>query len=294
MPCFHPLSAWRDKPGVLAFKYHPGLGKALQLPCGQCIGCRADRASQWAARIMHEAALHEENCFVTLTYAPEHLPPGGTLVPRDVQDFIRRLRRALPSHKLRYFLCGEYGEKFSRPHYHLCLFGWQFLPDRKVHRKTEFGNLYTSVQLDEIWGLGQCQIGKLTTESAGYVARYSWKKITGKMARGYYSRVDAVTGEIFKMHPEFARMSLKPGIGDGWLQRFKSDVYPCDYVLQKGKKTRVPKFYDSKLPRHELEELKLERRNRAKKHAGNNTPARLAVRKEVFRRRIEQLKRTVT
>jgi len=45
----------------------------VTLPCGQCISCRISRSREWALRCSHEASCWEQNCFLTLTIAPENL-----------------------------------------------------------------------------------------------------------------------------------------------------------------------------------------------------------------------------
>lgn len=221
MPCYRPLSAYRQlnpetRARTIVFgrehlKNHD-IAQPLDLPCGQCIGCRLERSRRWAVRIMHEASLHKRNCFITLTYDEKNLPKNGSLQLEHVQLFLKRLRRGsqIP---LRYFLCGEYGEKSARPHYHLCLFGDDFKtpahlaesdnkyhvtptgettpypilnteitqPLWKPHSTTPAGHqLYTSERLTETWGMGHVIAGDLTFESAAYVARYCLKKVTGK------------------------------------------------------------------------------------------------------------------
>lgn len=139
--------------------------------------------------MMLEAMVHAESSFATLTYADKYLPEGGTLVPRDLQLFVKRLRNRLPSGQLRFFGVGEYGDHTWRPHYHLALFG--------------MGASETSRRLvQEAWGLGFTSVGFLTVASASYVAGYVTKKMTGKDD-------DRLQGR----YPEFARMSLRPGIG---------------------------------------------------------------------------------
>lgn len=40
-------------------------------------------------------------------------------------------------------------------------------------------------------------------------------------------------------------MSRRPGIGSAWLDRYKSDVYPHDYVvIRDGIKVKPPKYFD--------------------------------------------------
>lgn len=191
-------------------------------------------------RCVHEATLYEENAFITLTYDEEHLPKNGTLVLRDYQLFMKRLRKLFQPQKIRFFHCGEYGDKYKRPHYHAILFNVNFA-DRQVFRKTVQGNvLYTSETLKGLWPLGHSMIGSVTFESAAYVARYVMKKVTGKNADLNY--VNMETGEI--RLPEYTTMSRRPGIGRGYFDKYSSDIYPRDYAIMRGMKCRPPKFYD--------------------------------------------------
>jgi hypothetical protein len=105
-----------------------GVDGTLELPCGQCIGCRLERSRQWAMRCLHESSLYDRNAFVTLTYDDEHLPPGGSLNYPDFQRFMKRLRKNSKS-PIRFYMGGEYGESTLRPHFHVCLFGYDF-PDK--------------------------------------------------------------------------------------------------------------------------------------------------------------------
>ena len=87
--------------------------------CGQCMPCRHLRRKVWAHRIMLEAGQWNENCFMTLTYDDKHLPSDGSLDPKHLTDFIKRLRFHYRDRSIRYFACGEYGDDSWRPHYHL-------------------------------------------------------------------------------------------------------------------------------------------------------------------------------
>ena len=146
MACFKPLSAWRnpsDPSGQLLFSYHT-IGASsdhaertcLKIPCGQCVGCRLEYSRQWAVRCCHESSLHIYNCFITLTYDPEHLPDDGSLDIKHFQKFMKRLRDKLHPLRIRFFHCGEYGDKTRRPHYHALIFGYSF-PDRKILKKSK-------------------------------------------------------------------------------------------------------------------------------------------------------------
>lgn len=216
-----------------------------QMPCGQCIGCRLEYSRQWAMRILHEASLHENNCFITLTYRPENLPHNNQLVKKDFQDFMKRLRKNT-NIKIRFYHCGEYGENFKRPHYHACLFGINFTDGKPVYKRDDI-TLYDSPQLEKIWQHGFVSVGELTFESAAYVARYVTKKINGKKKEQHYEILDETTGELTQRTQEYATMSRRPGIATNWIETYTSDCYPKDYVTLRGKTMRPPKFYDRHL-----------------------------------------------
>lgn len=191
---------------------------------------------------MHEAQLHDNNCFVTLTYNDSELPENGSLDKTHLQKFFKRLRH----HKgtFRYFACGEYGEETQRAHYHACIFGLDF-EDKTHFRRIGEHNLYISDELNEIWGHGQTSIGSLTYESAGYTASYVLKTTLGKGCPRYCN-LDDETGELLPLQQPFAVMSLKPAIGLKWLHAYSDDIYghDKDFVVLKGRKLPVPKYYD--------------------------------------------------
>lgn len=279
MPCFSPLRAYRAPGGQITFSRKAGWSdRPLDLACGQCIGCRLEKARQWTVRCVHEAQMHDSNCFLTLTYSPAHLPLNGGLRVRDWQLFAKRLRKRVG--KFRYMHCGEYGDENQRPHYHALLFGQDFSSDR-VHWKGEGATkLYTSAILEDCWGLGFCTIGSFSFQTAAYVSRYILKKVTGANAPDHYQRVDADTGEVYQVKPEYVSMSRRPGLGSSWFDKFSSDVYPRDEVVLEGKRYRPPRFYDSKLPEKVLKDLKVARLTKARGHADDQTPDRLLTREK--------------
>lgn len=272
----------------------------IEVPCGGCVGCRIDRSRQWTIRLLHESKLHELKCFLTLTYDDLHLPPDGSLNKKHVQDFLKRLRRrharSNPGSKVRYFMCGEYGDQLSRPHYHMILFGCDF-SDKRLHSKGSCGdNLYTSDLLNDIWSHGYCLIGSVTEQSCGYVSRYIMKKINGDLAESHYRRINSATGEYVDLLPEYNAMSLKPGIGLDFYAKYQSDFYPRDNSCMAGKLFPVPKYYDRQLEKSNpslLAELKDSRVERSLKLQSENTPSRLRVREEVLKAKLAQLKRSL-
>lgn len=245
-------------------------------------------------RCLHEAKLHENNCFITLTYSDEHLPNDRSLHYRDFQLFMKKLRKKFGS-KIRFYMCGEYGEKFDRPHFHACIFGFDF-PDRKYWKQTGSGSkLYRSEELEKLWKYGFSSIGDVNFESAAYVARYIMKKVTGQGKHDqHYKFTDLSTGEVLEKKPEFNKMSLKPGIGYEWFKKYKSDVYPHDYVIINGRKVRPPKYYDLKYSKespYEWEEVQQKRIDIGKANFEDNTDARLLVKETITKARVKMLKR---
>lgn len=281
MPCRKPMLAWQTASGDIVFVERLGkdVVRELQLPCKQCIGCRLERSRQWAMRCLHEASLHERKCFVTLTY--DKVPINGDLYYTDFQKFIRRLRKKT-GEDIRYYMCGEYGEETQRPHFHAILFGIDF-DDKILYKNLSSGfALYTSKFLERMWGYGFCPIGDVTFESAGYVARYCVQKITGDKGRiaERYGRFDELSGAPFLLTPEFNKMSLKPGIGAPFLEKWRTDIYPHDYVIVRGQKMNPPKYYDrlyaDAFP-DDWDQLQFEREKKGRANYEDNTDDRLAV-----------------
>lgn len=302
MPCYSPLKAYRAKhvnpSGKRGIVFNVSDGyrdRPVEVPCGQCIGCRLEKSRQWAMRCVHEASLYEDNCFITLTYSPEHLPTDGGLVKAHFQKFMKRLRRNHAGRKIRYFHCGEYGEENLRPHYHACLFNFDF-KDKVIFKTQDSGNIYTSDSLNTYWGMGFTTVGDVTFDSAAYVARYVMKKVTGDKKEQAYQRTDPGTGEIHNVIPEYTTMSRRPGIAREWYEKYREDCYPSDTVILNGKKMQPPKYYDNILEKQDEEELrktKIGRRKRAIKRKDENTTERLLVREKVKKAQITQLKRQI-
>jgi len=306
MPCYSPLkAAWepesgkkptiysqaKPRPDPLAAGWEP-----LDLPCNNCTGCRIDRSKEWAARIVHESQMHQENTFITLTYDAENVPDNGSLDKTHFQKFMKRLRKHYDSKEIRYFHCGEYGSALERPHYHACLFGVAF-DDAVAHFTTDSGHVtYISETLERIWGKGFCTIGELNYQTAAYTARYIMKKVTGKRAEEHYLRVHPTTGEIYKLEPEYITMSLKPGIGRDFYEKYQSDFFPGDEtpIPGKGVYKGVPGYYEKiYAARHPdaYEKIKEARKHYRDAHAADITPARLEQRHTVKKAQLAKLRR---
>lgn len=229
-------------------------GKMI-VPCGRCVGCSLDYSRSWSVRCYHESFLHEHNFFLTLTLDDDHLHFNAdglmpSLDPQHMVLFVRDLRnRGL---KIRFFYCGEYGTKYHRPHYHMIVFGLS-LTDLKPGSK----GLFTSEFLNGVWGRGSVAVGLVTPESIAYCCRYTTKKVLGRPFQYYYDR---------GLYPEFVRMSRRPGIGAGFYERYRGDIYNMDSCLINGFRSKVPRYYDKLLEARDeslFRDIKIARHSRA-------------------------------
>ena len=266
-----------DNP-VITSKY--ALTEFVEIPCGQCIECRLQRSRRWADRCMLELGYHESSYFITLTYDNEHIPKNllidydtgeiyaenATLVKKDLQDFMKRLRRAYEykgyDNKLRFFACGEYGSQTLRPHFHIIVFGLK-LDDLVLYKRNFNGdNLYNSTFISKLWKNGFSVVGDVTWQSCAYVARYIMKKHLGKDSEFY---------DVYNIEPEFTLMSRKPGIARQYYDEHKDELFYQDFVsipTKDGAKQIYPppyfeKLFEEDFPDNEVVERK-EKRKQAK------------------------------
>lgn len=215
------LSAWHPED---QYKY-PG---SISIPCGKCAECRLTKSKEWADRCILELDHCKKAIFVTLTYDEGHVPrlflqQSGqtimTLKKRDVQLFLKRLRKKLDGDYLCRFLCaGEYGETNQRPHYHLIIFGLgtnDLIELARKDRKSDEHGLkfikmnelgqpyYRSDWLWSLWEKGIVNVCEVSWKTCAYVARYTMKKW----------KSDADENELIYRDPEFLTMSRRPGLG---------------------------------------------------------------------------------
>ena len=305
MACTSPLTGWRSKyvnktgKRSIVFNVNDGY-KDLEVtvPCGRCTSCRLEHSRQWAVRCMHESQMHKANSFITLTYAPEHLPSDHSIHKTELQKFIKRLRKNTGK-ELRYFACGEYGDKKGRPHYHAIIFGYDF-PDKTIHTKTQNGDLlYRSKMLEKCWQFGHSLIGEVTFQSAAYVARYVMKKRkgkpdevdpkTGKTNAEYYMLVNPETGEVTDIEPEFCLMSRRPGLGRAWLEKYKTDT-DKDFITMNGNKMSLPKYYDSVIAMEdELDMMERKKKRRSKINKEEQQLDRLEAKRKIVDTKADML-----
>lgn len=290
MPCYHPLVGWyaqeRTKNGKrpVTFRFNEAYkDRPLPVPCGKCVGCKLEKARQWAMRCMHEASMWEDNVFLTLTYDEEHLPKDGSLCPEHMVKFLKRLRRRYV-HQIRFFQCGEYGDRLQRPHHHVILFNHDFDDKRLLRGSGDKGRLYQSRELSELWPYGMHSIGAVSFQSAGYIARYTLKKVDINRDEWYNGKVR-----------EYLTMSRRPGIGASWIKMFMKEVYKRDQIVINGSVSKPTRYYDGVAEKMDPERFKRIKLRRRALGASNteNAGRRLIEREEVKRSMIVTLSRSI-
>lgn len=252
-------------------------GSRIEMPCGHCALCQMKKRKDMSVRLQHETLVSDTCCFVTLTYNEDSIPCTNcssldspkknvkrgldtchrfkTLLPSDVQKFVKRLRRHLEYvpvrtpkdvrdhvESIRYFAVGEYGTKSKRPHYHLIIFGWSPSDMDYLFSKGDVVT-YTSKQVQKLWKFGFSTVQKVTPQVARYCARYVTKKFS-RLER------DPLRDVIV---PEFTLQSIKNGgIGAPWFDKFGEDSCKLHYCV-----TRCgDKFYKSAVPSYYLHRLR--------------------------------------
>lgn len=254
MSCDYPIAAWLkavpNPSGKRSFQFKPQgslSGIPQYLPCGKCVGCRLERSRVWAVRCVHESKMHRENCFITLTYDNDHLPASGSLSVSTLQLFMKRFRMwAFRKYGvlIRHYACGEYGDLNKRPHYHAIIFGFDFR-DKLLYSTSPAGDsIFSSADLDGVWGLGSTKVGDVNFRTAAYVARYCMKKVDGKQRDAGHYVVYDMNGELHDRVPEFAIMSRRPGIAASYYEKFGKEIRDHDSVILDYREVPSVRYYD--------------------------------------------------
>lgn len=241
MSCYFPKDVFVNKKGFAKNSFK------VTVPCRKCIGCYLDYTNEWTMRCWLELQQHKEACFITLTYNNEFVPEDGQLRRKDVQLFLKRLRRKIEPCKIRFYGCGEYGSKGQRPHYHLIIFGWK--PDDLIKLKvTKRGEvIYRSLVLESLWTYGFSSVGYATTESIKYCSKY-----LQKMAFNF---------DTFKVKP-FTMCSTRIPIGYGSLT---SSEILSDKIYMNGHFYKLPRSYVERLKREALFPIEVLKERREQK-----------------------------
>lgn len=223
--CLFPINADVPPEGG---RPRPNPDGDITLPCGTCSECVTLRALHWSNRCRHQISLHEDNCFITLTYDDENLPSHLT-VKDEFQKFMKTLRNKTKK-KLSYIVSHEYGSQTFRPHHHAIIFNHNF-NNQKFLKTTKSGeNIFTSPELDNIWTNGYTSIGTANEKTAYYIASYALK--------GKKHEILLPTGEYAKVS-DTMDSSKQPGIGLEYLEK--------NYKQLINSKQPLPRYYTKKL-----------------------------------------------
>lgn len=286
MACLYPREApAAARTGRRSFFNREGMATdlPLQLPCGKCQPCLADRQGQWATRMWHHSMLFPVSSFCTFTYSDEHLPKPPSLVPRHLELLWKTMR--IRGESFSYFAAGEYGARGLRPHYHAILFGY-WPSDARILKRTTHGPLFTSAFVSSAWGRGFCSVAPVSMATMVYVAKYVLK------ADAVPKWVDPDTGEVVELVRPFSRMSRRPAIGLPWFERFgESDAFRHDNCVVEGSRRRVPRYYERKLREKSESEFRQMKARRAQARAMTD-PALMSTERIEAQAEIARVRRT--
>lgn len=281
--CTHPIK----------LKQH--LEHGITTPCGFCIECRSRYARMWAIRCVHEASLHAENCFGTLTYSDEFLPEHGSLDRKAFPLFMKRLRKSIEPRKVKFYHAGEYGSVNFRPHYHFLLFGYMPAERVAICSRGEYP-LYTSSELEALWPFGLSSCGEVSFSSASYVARYVMKKVDQVGRKPKYS-CDPETGEMHEIEREYSTMSRGGrsgrGLGHGWYSQFGEEVERLGSVRMEGAEMQPPRYYDELLRERDEAAFEVMKLRRMRKFGRVVMYKERMAREVIARQRLDEAQRRI-
>lgn len=238
MKCIAPVRLFKN----IDLNIYP---QGLEVPCGQCMPCRIARREEWALRLMHESLFWDSCMFFTLTYNKKNLPENGSLKPNDLTKFFKRLRKSIGDRKVKYFACGDYGGKFDRPHYHVLMFGMDYIniEDRETVKKCW--------PLCDWEFMKKSSFGNVSPQSIRYVCRYIESKVIGKESKYAYDENSIL--------PTFAVMSK--GIGKNYVMENYQQMAEELKCKALGKSYPVPRYY-RKIANFNVDDFKVFGRDR--------------------------------
>lgn len=261
------------------YKHYPlGAYEYIKIPCGKCVGCRSAKSKEWAVRAFQEAQMHNDNCFITLTYADDSSVVLDdplclySLRYKHFQLFMKRLRKEYSNDKIRFIVSGEYGTQSGRAHWHAILFGFDF-PDKLLATTSKGFRHYSSETLSRLWPYGLVDIANVDYGCCQYVAQYVLKKLPDIDAPVYLD-IKGQQVELIDRCPEIVRMSNRRGIGFEWFDKFGEQAILNQQILIKnnsGKsiRCRPPRYYEAlydNINHSKMEEIKEERTEKMKKY----------------------------
>jgi len=215
--------------------YEGTLKKPTEYPCGKCLACKKQRARDWSIRLLHEMSEHERSCFITLTYEDAFYPDNGSISKRELQLFFKRLRKKFNDKKIKYFACGEYGDRTHRAHYHAIIFGIGFKELNVYQGSSKNGKpIFTSKELQQLWLFGFVSVGSVDIKSINYVVGYVMKKLGSK--------------EYLDIEPPFQLQSQ--GLGLKYAEKNIDKIKNLNLTIQ-GNSVTIPRYYIKKFGKNQ-------------------------------------------
>lgn len=321
--CTQPIPAWfcydydeTDGQVIFSSKVPNSFNVCIpmELPCGHCLECTLKNRRDWTTRALCEFQSWDRTAFITLTYNEENLPENGDLRRSDWKKFADKLRayvkRKYKIDKIVLFGCGEYGcnpedpvkTPAGRPHFHCCVFGFDF-PDKYAWSRSGTGFVtYRSPFLESIWTSGHSVVQSLEygdlAYCAGYVEKKALKRLSAEQKYGnsnYFGRQRYFYDQFGCVHPaEFRITPCRPALGRHWIEKFFKDAYPSGFIVINDQKYSVPKYFDKYCKEKDLDMYLRVRKERLKKmyeRSAENTPERRATREELLRLKFEKTRK---
>lgn len=239
MDCLNPISIINSDFGKSYDTYER---EFISVPCGKCSVCIVNSSQEWRTRLEIEWNNSNSAYFLTLTYDDSHLPIGNFsdsignshFVPyvckRDIQLFLKRLRKDFKENRLRYFLVSEYGPTTQRPHYHALIFGLPRLYNDRIKNECELNK-----RIERDWNNGLTKLDSVTFGRIAYVTKY----------------MSCVTDLPEYLPKPFRLMSRRPAIGSTYLLNrelidWHRSTLSCYYPDGKFRR-RLPRYLKDKI-----------------------------------------------
>lgn len=225
MNCISPLSIRVKRHSYYTYFEH------YKVPCGHCLNCMISKQS--ALEFLAKKELYDVYrtgrgaSFITLTYDDEHIPRNDdnlvTLRKHDVQCWLKNVRRQMEYHNkkipFKYIMCGEYGDDFGRPHYHIVFLG---LTDAQV---VDYSR--------KLWKNGLCDIGVLGQGGLRYICKYMTKQNPSKDVKDMRKALNVENPFICHSF----------GLGKKWIQENCEKIADNDFQFEINGKTQFfPKY----------------------------------------------------
>lgn len=199
------------------------------VPCGKCYACRSTYRDNWVYRLKNHLSVVKKGIFLTLSYNDISLPRDMSVSVKDVQLFMKRLRKHYPSGTISYFVASEYGDKNLRPHYHILLFGIECPTSNYMRIKL------SNHIAKNIWKKGYCFVGDLNEKTIKYTTKYILKDTMQNKDKQYY--------EDYGITKPFTLKSTKLGL-EYFHQHISTFIEKC---FDDKKNNYIPRYYRNKL-----------------------------------------------